>query len=698
MSSSSLYEPSEDEEPSDSDHQVENKNDGFLGSSGLIQKSRVSSPPSRDDQAVSTLVPRARLGTRSEALAYLSARLAWASRGSYTKLLEEQIREKSLKSSSASGEKHNVTQNGVVIWSGREKELFFQALSRKGKNDIKAIADTIGTKTELEVQDHIRLLHRGLELQHLADRHHRTIVLGDVPAALEVSKECCEALDEYAELLCLEEQNSDRLSAQRQHQDFWVIDREKAKELEEQLKDREDDVSTACPSIFLTASLLNIEKWIRMSERFFMNPGGARLNDNWVNVAFEDESPSMTAGAFSDFYALTVSITRRLIQSAIFFAMSRIRNMKSGGHYKANIVKIRDIKAAVDVLGMKRDRSDFWVGLARKCSLDVADLRHRKGWEPSYMSYDDVENILSGKAGRSPTGRESEVEIESEEDLRVDDQDDEDVYDDASSPESLSSPLQSSSEEAEFPADPETDHADRVDEKANAIGERVLWNLMKRGGSLRGHETAFKSEADEEDTKKALHRPLGERKTKQDLIDWRDRILYRSEWEEYGYEAFEVDEEITQNRRKRRRIEPYSHGSSPDKSGDTALEDVRDLPHSPLPSTQGQPVFSLKAEQETEGSDAESGGIGSGNSNSNRASMGMDIDNEPTLWPGIKPTETPNQPKYSTMSEDISPSPTSASASASASCIENLDSKRDSSDPLSAEDQDGGVPLLYRNN
>lgn len=43
------------------------------------------------------------------------------------------------------------------------------------------------------------------------------------------------------------------------------------------------------------------------------------------------------------------------------------------------------------------------------------------------------------------------------------------------------------------------------------------------------------------------------------MVEWRDRVLYRGEWEEYGYSVGDVEEAVVENRRKRRRIdEPLS--------------------------------------------------------------------------------------------------------------------------------------------
>lgn len=437
---------------------------------------------------------------------------------------------------------------GIVLWTPQEKKVFFSILDRKGKNGIREIAQAIGTKSELEVQEYLRLLHKGLEHQHLVDRHSRSVILGEIPAAAEISRKCCSALDDYAELLQLEDQHSEDVAGRQRHRDMWIIDEEAAAELDEQIKPQ-DGASVPDTSIHHTAGLLNLKSWIRLSERFFMNFGGPRLEDNWANVAFADETPSVTADAFADFYALAVSVTRRLIHSAQFFAMSRRQNMRNTGHPKAQRVKSRDVRTALDVLNMKHDRFDYWVGLARRCNLDVADLRHRKGWNAVRMDYNEVEDILSDRVpldpepgGRSASRHKSQGTGEDE------DQDAANASDGGSASSDLSSPL--SDEEEDLPIDPEDDHAEQVDQEANHLEEQQLWTTMGqrlpaslRARLVKDHKRGSK-----------LRKPPGERKTPEELVDWRNRTLYRGDWEEYGNGVFDIYEDISEDRRKRRRL------------------------------------------------------------------------------------------------------------------------------------------------
>lgn len=578
MSSSSLYEPEQDEEDSeafDSDAQLKHSKSDIpvSSSSPAIQGLRLSSSSERDDD-IDNQDAKISGGRRLEAVEYLRGRLAGKSIEAYTQILEEIVSDVTPGAVPVSGASHRSTRDGIVTWTAKEKEVLFNLLDRKGKNGIKEIADAIGSKSELEVLDYLKLLHKGLERQHLLNRHSRAIVLGDVPAAAEISKECCEALDEYAELLRLQEQTSADVTGRQKHKDFWLVAAEKAEEVDERIQTQDGSILLPDSNIFLSASLLNLPKWIRLSERFFMNFGGSRLEDNWVNVAFEDETPSVTADAFADFYTLTVSITRRLVQSCLFTAMSRIRNMRETGHRKAQVVRTRDVKTAIDVLNMKHDSSDFWTGLARRCSLDVGDVRHRKGWKPRYLDHDEVEAMLSGKSSlkRSRTvsddrersvsrpRSESRVDDETTDSELIDNGDDAASQSDGhihTSPLPLDNGPTTTNEEEQKQSDLEDSHADTIDQKANYVEEKQLWNLLERQPppSL---QAPVKLEDDEDNKTVVTRKPIGERKTRQELVDWRDITLYRSEWEAYGHEIFEIDDEIVENRRKRRRIEKWS--------------------------------------------------------------------------------------------------------------------------------------------
>ncbi|PLB42689.1 uncharacterized protein BDW47DRAFT_114780 [Aspergillus candidus] len=613
MSSSSSYEP-DDNDASDSD--IETR--AHVPPSSPPARNRLVSPSHEPNGPSSARINlRAKRGTRDQVLNDLYTSLGQESVDAYHSLLEDAIGD-SVPSRNPVDENYNATQNGIVIWTPQEKQVFYNWLHRKGRNGVAEIASAIGSKSELEVQEFLRLLHRGLERQHLRDRHTRTIILGDVPAAADVGRKCCSALDQYAELLALEEQQTEDDVGRARNHDLWIIDRDNAQEVDDEVQDAEkaDTQLDSDSSVYHTAGLFNLSTWIRLSERFFMNPGGARMDDNWVNVGFAGESPSMTADSLADFYTLAVSVTRRLVHSTLFFAMSRLRNMRETGNAKAKVVRSRDVHTALDVLGMKRDRVDHWVGLARRCNLTVEDVRNRRGWKPVLMVLDDVEDILSGRAPydtesreRSISNRRPGAKDEPE------DEDDDDSEDESSHPSRESSILSSPAEslpdnEDQTPVDPEDDHAEQLDQEASRLEESHLWEIL-------GHpqpQPSLKSD-NHPTTTRAKKRPVGERKTQDDLANWRDRTLYRSDWEEHGHDTVGIYEEISENRRKRRRLPANSAISHSENAADeddnqthTHMEVDNDTnnnkspPPTPTPtlkqdSSQSQPITSEKAQR-----------------------------------------------------------------------------------------------------
>ncbi|KAL1850618.1 hypothetical protein Plec18170_006903 [Paecilomyces lecythidis] len=568
MSTSSLYEPDEDEEASDSEVDSRNRRQGFPASSPPLQALRIeSSDESEGENRRTSQHSRSSKGLRYSAHRNRRRGFTKDAIESYRQLLKDMINDVSGIPKFDEAETHQPTQNGAVTWSSSEKDVFFNTLARKGMDGISDISKAIGTKSELEVLDYIKLLQSGLEHQHLLERHTRTIVLGDVPAAAEISQECCEALDEFAEVLSLEEQASEDTLGRKAHQDNWIIDHERAEQIEQQLETQEPSDGQAESSIALSAGLLNITRWIKLSERCFMNFGGSRMEDNWVNIAYADESPSLTCDAFADFYALAVTITRRLVQSSIFFAMSRIRDISWGNREIARVVKPRDVRAALDVLNMKSDTFDFWIGVARRCNLDVADIRHRKGWTTNYMSYDEVETALSGSiASREESASRHLSETQGE--VTDEDEDDDDEMSEVlSSPRSgsHSSPPASEDEGVAPDHEPSEDtHAEHIDQQTSKTEELRIWQLLGQHAPS-GMEPVIKLEDGDRVLDSSLiesRKPVGARKRKEDLVDWRDRVLYRSEWEEYGYGIFEIEETLDQNRRKRQRIEDTGHSKS----------------------------------------------------------------------------------------------------------------------------------------
>ena len=561
MSSSSSYEPDEDE-ASDSDILLppqrkpsSSKHPNPPSSSPQVQDLRLSSEP--HELGEPTFIPKSARRTREQAQEKLLLSLPVQSINAYSKVLAEAVNDASPVPTRNDYDHYEEEQLGAVFWTDQEKEIFFRVLQRKGKNGIKEIADAIETKSELEVQEFLRLLRRGMERQHLVDRRHiHSIVLGDVPAAAEIGLECCKVLDDYSTVLSLQEEQTLNVAGKKKCRDMWTIDNKVAQEMDKKAEDEDSDFPSYSTGHFI-ARLFYMENWIRLSDRVFMNAGDDRWEDNWRSIAFTGERPSMTADGFSDFYALAVSLTRRLVQSSIFFAMSRLR---AGARSFAKTVRANDVRAALNVLNMTHNRSDFWIGAPRRCGLDVADVRNRKGWQALYYTYDEVEDILS-KRVPGETSHEQSVSTPRDEDPPQDDSIEDDGetsnYESENAPRTpvQIEPVEESEEE--LPTDLEDKHAEIVDHKTSTLEEVHLWKTLGRPvpDSL---DIPVKSEDEGEGDPKAMRKPNAQRKTKEDMVDWRERVLYRNEWEQHGEGIFDIYDQISESRRKRRRTEERS--------------------------------------------------------------------------------------------------------------------------------------------
>ncbi|KAJ5908241.1 hypothetical protein N7495_000923 [Penicillium taxi] len=533
-------------------------------------------------------------GNRFEQLDARLQNLPTQSLDAYSQLLAETEKDFASNSVNETEEPYLVTQNGAVVWTPTEKGTLFNVLDRKGKNGVRELAAAIGTKSELEVSDYLKLLHRGLVGQHVLERHIRTIVMGDIPAATELSEECCTQLDEYAAVLSMKEEyhteRASRFKYANNHlltlqQAQKLIPKEKLIEVEVENPDEIAEpeskkvwVAEAIPpqrgSIHLAANILNTPMWVELSERLFMNFGGAKEESNWVNVApSKDDTPALTGDTLMDFYALTMTITRRLVQSTIFFAMSRLRGV---GRERINAIRRRDVRAAIDVLNMKHDRSGFMLDVVRRNGLTITNnhANDPKGAKTKIINFDEAEEILGANVNLSSESEDEDEDTDS-------DDDPEDFNIDSSPIKTHRKHQRQSSTEisSDDPFHPEEDHADTLDRELSRREELKLWSMMGKRAPA-SLEVPILSEEDEKDA--AARKPTIERKNKEELVDWRDRTLYRSEWEEYGAGREKLEEKLAGNMRKRRRIEGERNLIHPSAYRDESPDAVRRKKPSPL--------------------------------------------------------------------------------------------------------------------
>lgn len=276
------------------------------------------------------------------------------------------------------------SQIGCSIWTTKEKDLFFTALSRLGRDNVREIAGRIISKSELEVQEYIHFLHQGM-----MEKPNKLLGLTDLPAAVEISDECSALLERAGDALASRQERSEEQAEQEKWGDLWLLNETSNERLERQ---RKDEASSNHIELLLPAAkFFHLRNWLELSRRVFMNP--ETEEDNWETIAEPGEPPAIRATAFEDFHSLAVSITKRLISTTLFCTMSRQR-ATSARTVKQAEVHHDDVEAAVKILGLKLNTQEYWKYCAKRCNLKVFD----EEWN-SFMSYEEVETALRESSG-----------------------------------------------------------------------------------------------------------------------------------------------------------------------------------------------------------------------------------------------------------------------------------------------------------
>lgn len=401
------------------------------------------------------------------------------------------------------------SQVGLTLWSSEEKEILFTVLSKKGKDDLKAIAEAIGSKSEPEVHVYLQLLQQMTENQHTSGSDSGIAGSTDVPAAFEVSDACMDLLDTAADAILAKEQELDKEREREVFGDFWLLDASLAEEKEDSTADEGSSrVISDYPQLQHALELFNLDRWLHVSSRVFMNPRD--LADNWRSHVDKDETPSIHSSAFINFHNLAIIVTKRLVSSAIFFAKSRLRVTKTKKHGHQNRVRQEDVMAAVDVLGMEPDAMKFWHGVARRCRLDVYESVTIKKCSGQY-SLEEVENILTQPDIRdssdSPSPFEEHAPLSGNEETCA-----------------VDSNVQTDDEVSDAIGTREGEDAEILDHQASQEEEERLWKLF--------HQVAKRPvQADH------IHNLPKRQKvatTSEDRVsDWRDFMDYQKPWERH---------------------------------------------------------------------------------------------------------------------------------------------------------------------
>lgn len=475
---------------------------------------------------------------------------------------------------------HKKVQIGTSIWSPEEKAMFFAALERLGKDDTPGIAKAIGTKSIPEVRQFSLLLADSAVEQGYTD-----VTLRDVPAAAEIGAECNARLELAGDALAWFQERFEAKKEQERFGKYWLLTPEIAEEIEAALpssrqpsvastappgSDNEEDIKTADDSVTVPQILQDIPEanilipmnLLKLSSELFMN--GSASPPSWYPhwstlVSPLASTPSIYRTALVDFHALVISLTRRLVQTAIIQANSRIRSQ--GWRVKKGVsplVKKRDAYTAIDMLRLPRNGAERWGRVARRCGLRVFDgvgkSKREVDWneveEDSRFSRKSTEALntdeetpglasepdddFKSRAVRSGTPLPSRASMHTDSDREEgSDGGDEGEGSDAESTQSDQSDgttLSSSGSAQNFgDADEPDEHIlENIDHNASKSEERRLWDIV--GNPFPTTERAS-VKAEEEELEEVKSERYGTRVAVEP--DWRTWTEYHAEWEQF---------------------------------------------------------------------------------------------------------------------------------------------------------------------
>lgn len=473
---------------------------------------------------------------------------------------------------------------GGTTWTADEKRILFRAVARYGRDDLPRIASSLN-KSEQEVKVYLDHMREAL-LQHA-----RTLLGGlqsagdEMHTAIEISHEGIKELDTCADALAWYQFTWEAKQEQKAYGDFWLLDRELADEVTMALEGKDDKNGTptgrsersnssrgkfAEPSLTTSiktpssdkpgicnplpaAELLNLSNFIGLSEKVFMiskDPewdwrsyqDAGKPNKSQSKLGRAEENPAMFRTAFDDFHRVVVSLTKRVMHTALHLATSRLRANDNAEQRLAPDPRVgrRDVLAALQILNLKENSFEFWATLP---------LRHKVDWlyqtdtdnksKMRQVTAEEAERYLRHEGRINHSKVEDIFQPDSAEDLEESDsqQDDSDSSSQDLDDTSTTQLLRQS-------ADPYDQYLELLDVQASRVQERNIWSLL--GKEVPG--TARLSEPDLIEPKMPKRIPTVEQGTSS-FADWRAWTERRAEWEmdsEDGPRDSENDEWVSE--------------------------------------------------------------------------------------------------------------------------------------------------------
>ncbi|EPE31081.1 Homeo [Glarea lozoyensis ATCC 20868] len=436
------------------------------------------------------------------------------------------------------------SQLGASIWTSSEKELFFAALERLGRADARGIAQRIRTKSTLEVHEYLRLLDEGGRGREEKDKSIPESELWlDMPAAFEVSEECCLLLERAGDALASHEQQHEEKVEKEKWGDCWLVNKAISQQLAKRNHDGEDEAWFR--EVLPAANLFDLRNWIKLSREVFMNPAFPREEENWQALAEAAEQPAIRATALEDFHSLAVNFTKRLISTTFFCTMSRQRAMSAKNNTHGDVTR-DDVDAAIQILGIKPDSYEFWLKCPRRCNLSIIDPEESDS-EGESLTYDEVEDSLRKShrrrsrsrsrshslqpEHRSDSSTSSESTVDSGDETEHEHQHGSSHSSGNDATDVSDTNIPSRKEEAAKRAlakqegeEAQERYIEAYDMDSSKIEEARLWTMLEQ-------DPPFEMKVEPLEEPESSQRP---RRGRQDMsATWRDRVQYWSPWETF---------------------------------------------------------------------------------------------------------------------------------------------------------------------
>lgn len=243
-----------------------------------------------------------------------------------------------------------------VYWTEEEKELFFTLLSRRSRHDLATIAEELGTKSLVEVEQYNDLLFKS------SQSNPGLVGMDDIPSAHEMSSEWIDmenlqsqGLEDY--LVNNDEKDTNRIQVEDSEEGNYLLNGE-------------------------TNSLINIPPLIEIASSIYYN---APVDDEKPEFKYRPALRYLNHDLMEELEELVRWITEILVRECI---VTTERRLYATTYAMKRIISNSDVGFALDELKFPKRFSVYWRNVCRRLNLKV---RFGSGY---CMDHDTLERYL----------------------------------------------------------------------------------------------------------------------------------------------------------------------------------------------------------------------------------------------------------------------------------------------------------------